>query len=70
MDTMIIGIAGGTGSGQTTLTQHLKDHFGENVSVVYHDNYYKAHPNMPYEEAASSTTTTRTPSIPTSWWRI
>lgn len=50
MDTMIIGIAGGTGSGKTTLTQHLKDHFGENVSVVYHDNYYKAHPNMPYEE--------------------
>lgn len=50
MDTMIIGIAGGTGSGKITLTQHLKDHFGENVSVVYHDNYYKAHPNMPYEE--------------------
>ena len=50
METMIIGIAGGTGSGKTTLTQHLKDHFGENVSVVYHDNYYKAHPNMPYEE--------------------
>ena len=49
-ETMIIGIAGGTGSGKTTLTQHLKDHFGENVSVVYHDNYYKAHPNMPYEE--------------------
>ena len=34
METMIIGIAGGTGSGKTTLTQHLKDHFGENVSVV------------------------------------
>ena len=50
MDTMIIGIAGGTGSGKTTLTQHLKDHFGENVSVVYHDNYYKAHHNMSYEE--------------------
>ncbi len=47
---MIIGIAGGTGSGKTTLTQHLKDSFGEDIAVVYHDNYYKAHPNMPYEE--------------------
>ena len=50
MDTMIIGIAGGTGSGKTTLTRHLLETFGENISVVYHDNYYKAHPNMPYEE--------------------
>ncbi len=53
MDTMIIGIAGGTGSGKTTLTQRLKDPFGDNVSVVYHDNYYKAHNNMTYEERAS-----------------
>lgn len=50
MDTIIIGIAGGTGSGKTTLTEHLRDNFGRHVSVVYHDNYYKAHPNMPYEE--------------------
>lgn len=50
METMIIGIAGGTGSGKTTLTQHLKDNFGGDIAVVYHDNYYKAHPNMPYEE--------------------
>jgi len=50
MDTMIIGIAGGTGSGKTTLTNRLKDTFGDDVSVVCHDNYYKAHPNMSYEE--------------------
>lgn len=50
MDTMIIGIAGGTGSGKTTLTQRLKERFGGNVSVLYHDNYYKAHDDMPYEE--------------------
>ncbi len=53
METMVIGIAGGTGSGKTTLTQHLVDTFGENVSVVYHDNYYKAHPNMTYEERSA-----------------
>ncbi len=41
MHTIFIGIAGGTGSGKTTLTKHLLSHFGENISVVHHDNYYK-----------------------------
>jgi len=53
MKTMVIGIAGGTGSGKTTLTRHLVDTFGGNISVVYHDNYYKAHPNMTYEERSA-----------------
>ncbi len=48
--TMIIGIAGGTGSGKTTLTRRLKDTFGDDVSLVYHDNYYRAHHNLTYEE--------------------
>lgn len=50
MDVMVIGIAGGTGSGKTTLTNRLKEHFGDDVSVIYHDNYYKRHNEMPYEE--------------------
>lgn len=50
MDTIIIGIAGGTGSGKTTLTEKLKKEFGEDVSVLYHDNYYRSHSEMPYEE--------------------
>ena len=50
MDTMVIGIAGGTGSGKTTLTRRLQARFGEHVSVLYHDNYYKSHDDMPYEE--------------------
>ena len=49
-DIMVIGIAGGTGSGKTTITRRLIQAFGEEVSVVHHDNYYKAHHNMPYEE--------------------
>ena len=53
MDTMIIGIAGGTGSGKTTLTRKLQETFGPDVSVVYHDNYYKRHDGMTYEERAS-----------------
>ena len=52
MDTMIIGIAGGTGSGKTTLTEKLKAEFKGDVSVLYHDNYYKSHSDMPYEERA------------------
>lgn len=47
---MIIGIAGGTGSGKTTLTNRLKERFGDDVSVVYHDNYYKCHDDITYEE--------------------
>ena len=53
MKTMIIGIAGGTGSGKTTLTRRLVETFGPDVSVVYHDNYYKKHDGMTYEERAA-----------------
>ena len=37
MSTILIGIAGGTGSGKTTLTRHLKEHFGPEVTVIGHD---------------------------------
>ena len=50
MNTLFIGIAGGTGSGKTTLTQHLKDHFGGAVTVISHDSYYKHYADMPFEE--------------------
>lgn len=53
MNTMIIGIAGGTGSGKTTLTRRLQDAFGDDVSVVYHDNYYKKHVGLSYEQRAA-----------------
>ncbi|WP_313526411.1 uridine kinase [Anaerotignum sp.] len=49
-DIIILGIAGGTGSGKTTLTNRLKERFGDDVTVVYHDNYYKRHDEMTYEE--------------------
>lgn len=49
-DVITIGIAGGTGSGKTTITKKLMKRFGGDVSVIYHDNYYKAHHDMPYEE--------------------
>ena len=52
MDTMLIGIAGGTGSGKTTLTRHLKEHFGGDVTVIGHDSYYKRQEGKTYEERA------------------
>ena len=51
MNTILIGIAGGTGSGKTTLANRLVDSFGgDEVSILRHDNYYKRHDDMPYEE--------------------
>lgn len=49
---MTIGIAGGTGSGKTTITRRLLQKFSNNVSVIYHDNYYKAHNDLSYEQRA------------------
>ena len=50
MKPVIIGIAGGTGSGKSTFTNRLKKAFGDSISVLYHDNYYKAHEELPFEE--------------------
>lgn len=47
---MVIGIAGGSGSGKTTLTNQIVSRFSDEVTVVTHDNYYKAHDEMTYEE--------------------
>ena len=46
----MIGIAGGTGSGKSTFTNRLKDRFGDEITVLYHDNYYKRHDEMSYED--------------------
>ncbi len=51
METILIGIAGGTGSGKTTLADKVVQSFGSNeVSILRHDNYYKRHDEMPFEE--------------------
>ncbi len=46
----VIGIAGGTASGKTTIVNRLKDYFQDDISLVGHDSYYLAHDEMPYEE--------------------
>ena len=50
MDIMVLGVAGGTGSGKTTLTRRLKDRFGDQISVISHDNYYKRQDHLTYDE--------------------
>ena len=47
---LVIGIAGGTGSGKTTLMKNLIAHFGGMVTVLSHDNYYKRHDELPLEQ--------------------
>ncbi len=47
---LVIGIAGGTGSGKTTLMKNLITEFSDVVTVLSHDNYYKRHDDLTYEE--------------------
>lgn len=49
-DILVIGIAGGTGSGKTTIIKKLTETFGEDVTVISHDSYYKPHHDLTYEE--------------------
>ena len=47
---LVIGIAGGTGSGKTTLMKNLIAAFENDVTILSHDNYYKRHDDLTYEE--------------------
>ena len=49
-DILVIGIAGGTGSGKTTLMKNIISQFEGMVTVLSHDNYYKRHDELSYEE--------------------
>ena len=47
---LFIGIAGGSGSGKTTLAKQLADYFGDRLSLLRHDDYYKSQSSIPKEE--------------------
>ena len=50
-DVVVIGVAGGTGSGKSTLVKRLQEAFkNDDVATICHDFYYKAHPELSYEE--------------------
>ena len=51
MEVTVIGVAGGTGSGKSTLVKRLQEAFrSEDVVTLCHDYYYKAHPELSYEQ--------------------
>lgn len=51
MEVTVIGVAGGTGSGKSTLVKRLQEAFrSEDVATLCHDYYYKAHPELTYEQ--------------------
>ena len=47
---LVIGIAGGTGSGKTTLMKNIIQRFGDVMTVLSHDNYYRRRDELTYEE--------------------
>lgn len=49
-DIKIIGIAGGTGSGKSTLSRKIKEALKESVVLICHDNYYKDSSHLPFEK--------------------
>ncbi|QIB68002.1 uridine kinase [Aminipila butyrica] len=49
---IVIGIAGGTGSGKSTLIQKIQEEFCDNVTVISHDSYYKARSDRSFEQRA------------------
>ena len=53
---LVIGIAGGTASGKTTLMKNLVEIFGNEVTVMSHDNYYKRHDELPFEQRCMAVT--------------
>ncbi|MCM1184724.1 MAG: uridine kinase [Roseburia sp.] len=46
----VLGVAGGSASGKTTIIKKVREYFGNDIAVISHDSYYKAHDDMPYEE--------------------
>jgi uridine kinase len=47
---LVLGIAGGTGSGKTTLMNNIIKKFGDSVTVLSHDNYYRRRDDLTYEQ--------------------
>lgn len=50
MESIVIGICGGTGSGKTTLASRIKSAFGQDAVMLSMDSYYKSNRDIPFEE--------------------
>lgn len=52
MESKIIAVAGGSASGKSSIVKNIKDHFADELFVIGHDNYYKAHDDISFEDRA------------------
>ena len=50
MESKIIAVAGGSASGKSTIVDYINNYFADDLFVMGHDNYYKAHDDIPFEE--------------------
>ncbi len=50
LNKIVIGIAGGTGSGKTTLIERIQTEFKEGIVVLAHDYYYKDRSELELKE--------------------
>ena len=48
--TCVVGVAGGSASGKTTIVNKISEYFGSDIVVISHDSYYKAHDEMDYSQ--------------------
>jgi uridine kinase len=50
---LVIGVAGGSGSGKSTITRSIVDQIGpDQVALVEHDSYYREYGSLPFEDRA------------------
>ena len=49
-DICIVGIAGGSASGKTTIVNNIKELFQNDIELISHDNYYLSNDDKTMEE--------------------
>lgn len=55
-NSLVIGVAGGSGSGKSTFAKRICDYFGDKAVLISCDNYYLAHDDIPSKNAQNSIT--------------
>lgn len=48
----IIAVAGGSASGKSSIVKHIDEYFKDDLIVIGHDNYYKAHDDISFDQRA------------------
>ncbi|WP_394023697.1 uridine kinase [Anaerococcus martiniensis] len=51
-DIKVIAVAGGSASGKSSIVRQIDEYFKDDLIVIGHDNYYKAHDDISFEERA------------------